>query len=148
MVKIIESEEPIAFSDPDNFETQVREFARLKATMEMLESRQKELRERIFAELEQSGYEDDKGNLVLELPEAIEGVVRIEKQRRVSRKVDEIVAEEVISEHNLEDELYTTVRVIDQDAIMSALYEGKLSEEEVDRMYPPTVTWALRTLKK
>lgn len=147
MVKIIESDEKINFSDPDNFETQVREYARLKATLEMLESRQKELRESLFTALEERGLEDDRGNLVIELSESIEGVARVEKQRRVSRKVNEAVAEEIIAEHNLEDKLYTTIRVIDQDAIMSALYEGTLSEDEVDRMYPPTVTWALRTLK-
>jgi hypothetical protein len=148
MVKIIESEEKITFSDPDNFETQIREYARLKATLEMLESRQKELREALFLRVEQAGFEDDKGNLVIELPEAIEGVIRVEKQRRVSRKVDEIVAEEIIAEKNLEEDLYTTIRAINQDAIMAALYEGKLSEDEVDRMYPPSVTWALRTAKR
>jgi hypothetical protein len=148
MVKIIEPEEKIDFSDPDNFETQVREYARLKATLEMLESRQKELRESLFTALEEKGFEDDRGNLVIELPSEIEGVVRLEKQRRVSRKVNEMVAEEIIAEHNLEEELYTTIRVVNQDAIMSALYEGKLTEDEVDRMYPPTVTWALRTAKR
>jgi len=148
MVKIIESDNKINFSDPDNFETQVREYARLKSSMEILETRQKELREFIFTAIDNSGYEDDKGNVVLELPSEIEGIVRVEKQRRVSRKVDELAAEEIIAEHKLEDELYTTVRIIDQDAIMSALYEGKLSEDEVDRMYPPVVTWALRTAKR
>jgi hypothetical protein len=147
MVKIIESDEKINFSDPDNLETQVREYARLKATLEMLESRQKELREALFTALDERGFEDDRGNLVLELPESVEGVARVEKQRRVSRKVNEAAAEEIIAEHSLEEDLYTTIRVIDQDAIMAALYEGKLSEDEVDRMYPPTVTWALRTLK-
>jgi hypothetical protein len=116
--------------------------------MEILETRQKELRESIFTAIDNTGYEDDKGNVVLELPSEIEGIVRVEKQRRVSRKVDELAAEEIIAEHKLEDELYTTVRIIDQDAIMSALYEGKLSEDEVDRMYPPVVTWALRTAKR
>jgi len=148
MVKIIESDNKITFSDPDNFETQVREYARLKSSMEILETRQKELRESIFTAIDNTGYEDDKGNVVLELPSEIEGIVRVEKQRRVSRKVDELAAEEIIAEHKLEDELYTTVRIIDQDAIMSALYEGKLSEDEVDRMYPPVVTWALRTAKR
>lgn len=148
MVKIIDSEEKINFADPDNFETQVREYARLKATMDMLESRQKELRESLFAALDEQGFEDDKGNVVIELPNEIEGVVRLEKQRRVSRKVDELAAEEIISEKNLEEELYTTVRIVNQDAIMAALYEGKLSEDEVDRMYPPIVTWALRAAKR
>jgi hypothetical protein len=148
MVKIIDSEEQINFADPDDFDTQVREYARLKATMDMLESRQKELREKLFSALDEQGFEDDKGNVVIELPNEIEGVVRLEKQRRVSRKVDELAAEEIIAEKNLEEDLYTTVRIVNQDAIMAALYEGKLSEDEVDRMYPPTVTWALRTAKR
>jgi hypothetical protein len=31
---------------------------------------------------------------------------------------------------------------------MAALYEGKLTEEEIDRMYPQKVVWALILNKK
>jgi hypothetical protein len=31
---------------------------------------------------------------------------------------------------------------------MAAYYEEKLTEDELDRMFPVNVTWALRTLKK
>jgi predicted RNA-binding protein associated with RNAse of E/G family len=47
----------------------------------------------------------------------------------------------------LEDSLYKTIRVVDEDALMAALYEEVLTEEEVDEMYPPKVVWAL-VLKK
>ena len=56
-------------------------------------------------------------------------------------------AEEIITAHGLEDSLYKTVRVVDEDALMAALYEEVLTEEEVDEMYPPKVVWAL-VLKK
>jgi hypothetical protein len=31
---------------------------------------------------------------------------------------------------------------------MAAHYEGKLTEEELDDMFPVSVVWALRTVKK
>ena len=40
------------------------------------------------------------------------------------------------------------VRVIDEDALMAAHYDGDITEEEIDEMFPVTVVWALRTPKK
>jgi hypothetical protein len=31
---------------------------------------------------------------------------------------------------------------------MAAFYENKITEDELDQMFPASVTWALRTLKK
>ena len=141
-------EEGIRFSVPDDLESQVREYIKLKATMESLESRQKELREKLFAKIDEDGFEDDKGNVVLELAATVEEVVRLEKQRRVTRKIDEIKADEVIAEKQLGDEVYEMKRVINEDALMAAHYEGKISEEELDEMFPAKIVWALTTKKK
>ena len=103
----------------------------------------KELREKLVSHIEESGEVDDKGNLILPFEKDIEGYTSVMKQRRVSRKIDAGVAEQLISEKNLEEELYKTVRIVDEDALMAALYEGKLTEEEVDEMYPQTIVWAL-----
>ena len=51
-------EEVSRFSDPNDFSTQVREFVKLKATMDILEARQKELREKLFEQLDLNGEED------------------------------------------------------------------------------------------
>lgn len=147
MARVID-EGATRFSDPNDFESQVREYAKLKASMDILETRQKELREKLFTVLDSDGFEDDKGNLQFELPVAIEGIVRLEKQRRTSRKLNELVADEIIESAALSDEVYEMKRVINEDALMAAYYEGKLTEEQLDEMFPTTVTWALRTLKK
>lgn len=147
MVKIIE-EEGTRFENPDSLTAQVREYAKVKSSIEVMEGRSKELREKLFDAIETLGFEDDKGNLQLELDSEVEGIVRLEKQRRVSRKIDEGVAEEIISKHGLEDELYKTIRVVDEDALMAAMYQGKLTEEEVDEMFPSKVVWALMPRKK
>jgi predicted RNA-binding protein associated with RNAse of E/G family len=54
----------------------------------------------------------------------------------------------MISDKGMEEELYKTIRVVDEDALMAALYEGKLTEEEIDEMYPQKVVWALVMNKK
>jgi hypothetical protein len=147
MAKIIE-EEGGRFSDPDDFNTQVREYIKVKATMEIMEARQKELREKLFSQIDSVGEEDDKGNLQLVLDAEIDGVLRLEKQRRASRKLNELKADEIIEANNLGDEVYEMKRVINEDALMAAFYEEKISEAELDEMFPVNVTWALRTLKK
>jgi predicted RNA-binding protein associated with RNAse of E/G family len=67
----------------------------------------------------------------------------LQKQRRVSRKIDPQMADNLIVSKGLETELYKTIQIIDEDALMAALYEGKLTEEEVDLMYPQKIVWAL-----
>lgn len=146
MARTIE-EEGVRFADPDSLETKVREYSKLKTTIEGLEARSKELRETLFDAIETNGYEDDKGNIQLEFDSEIEGLVGLEKQRRVSRKLDEAIAEPIIEQHGLGDEVYKMVRVIDEDALMAAMYEGKISEEELDAMFPSKVVWALMTKK-
>lgn len=144
----VKPEEP-RNSDQDEFLNQTKEYAFIKAQLEYLEKQQKELREKLFERLDASGETDDKGNLIIELPQEVDGYMSVVKQKRVSNnKVDEDVAEEIITSKGLEDTLYKTIRVVDPDAVMAALYNEELTEEEVDRMFPPKVTWALVLSKK
>lgn len=146
MVEAVDS--PREIQDPNSFESQVREYTLLKQSMETLELRQKELRDKIFSTLDTDGFEDDKGNLQYELPAEVNGIVRIEKQRRVSRKLNEAKADEIIESAGIGLEVYEMKQVINEDALMAAYYENKITEAELEDMFPATVTWALRTLKK
>jgi aminoglycoside phosphotransferase family enzyme len=82
----------------------------------------------------------------LETP--IDGVLRVEKSGRRTRKLDEDKATEIIEQQGIADDVYKMVRVIDEDALMAAYYEGKITEEQIDEMFPTTVVWALRVPKK
>ena len=146
MARVQPTEPRIA--DADALEVQAKEYAFLKKQVEYLEKQQKELREKLFSKIEELGEVDDKGNLVLPFEKEVEGFVGVMKQRRVSRKIDEGVAEQMIYDKGLEEELYKMVRVVDEDALMAALYEGKLTEEEVDEMYPQNIVWALVMSKR
>lgn len=136
-------QEDVRNVDVDDFEVQTKEYAFLKKQIEYLTSQQKELREKMFAALEERGEVDDKGNIVIELENDIEGINTVMKQRRVSRKIDEQMADNIIASKGLEDKLYKTIQVIDEDALMACLYSDELTEEEVDLMYPQQIVWAL-----
>jgi hypothetical protein len=142
----VKKDEP-RFSDENDLISRTKKYAFLKSQLDYFEKEQKALRALLFETLDEIGEEDDKGNVIIELPEEVEGYSSVVKQRRVSRKIDEARAEEIITEHGLEEELYKTIRVVDEDALMAALYEDVLTEEEVDEMYPQSITWAL-VLKK
>ena len=129
--------------DKDNTLSQAQQYIFYKKQVEYFQEQMKELREDLFSKIEESGETDDKGNIVFELSEEIEGVKSMMKQRRVTRKIDEDVAFDIIDEKGLRDKLIKVVEVIDEDALMAALYSDELTEAEIDEMYPQTVVWAL-----
>lgn len=143
----VKAEEPRT-ADKNNLINQTKQYAFIKSQLEYLEQQQKELREKLFSVLETEGQTDDKGNIVIELPKEVDGYLSIIKQKRVSRKVDELVADEIITAKGMEEQLYKTIRVVDEDALMAALYNDELTEEEIDQMYPQKITWALILSKK
>ena len=141
-------EEGRSFLNPDDFNSQVREYIRAKKSIDMLDGITKKLRETLFSQIDLQGEEDLNGNVVLSLGTDIEGFVGIEKQRRVSRKLNEPLAETIINAKGIGAAIYETKQVINEEALMAAYYNGDITEEELDSMFPANVTWALRTLKK
>jgi hypothetical protein len=129
--------------DKDDTLSQAQQYVFYKKQVDYFQQQMKDLREGMFSTIEEKGEKDDKGNIIFEFPQEIEGFASMTKQRRVSRKIDEDVAFEIIDERGLRDKLIKTVEVVDEDALMAALYSDELTEEEIDEMYPQTVVWAL-----
>lgn len=136
------------FADPDSIASQISEYVKLKATVDHMEKRAAELKAVLFAELDSEGYEDDKGNILIDLDNEVDGVIRLEKQRRTKRALNEAKAEEILEELGLTDEVYEMKPVLNEDALMAAFYEEKLTAEQLEEIYPLQVVWALRTVKK
>jgi len=132
----------------DDFIGQAKEFVFVKKQLDYFEKKSKELREKIFSKIDEDGEVDSEGHVLLSFDEPIDGVYGFKKQRRVSRKINEELAEELIIEKGLEDKLYKTIRVVDEDALMAAMYSAELTEEEVDSIYPLVVSWAIVLNKK
>lgn len=134
-------------ADENDFIASTRHYSFVKQQLEYWETQQKELKAKLFEKLDAEGEPDSSGNIVIELDEDIDGAVAVVKQRRVSRKINEARAFELIEEKGLRDQLIVTKEVVDEDALMAALYSDELTEEEIEEMYPQQIVWAL-VLKK
>lgn len=132
--------------DLNPIKDEVRQYVTLKDEITTLEARVKTLKARITKAVDTFGEANDKGHVVLHLGDE-QTAQAIVKQRRVSKVFDETVANTILSERNLTETCTKTVTVLDQDAVMAAYYDGILSDDDINQMFPEKITWAL-TLEK
>jgi hypothetical protein len=134
----------------DDLISQAREYVSAKKNIDMYEERTKELKTSLFSHIENDGFEDDKGNVWLELPEPVDEFLSVQKQKRTVQKIDKAseTAIDAIKAKGLGDRLLKMVENVDEDELMAAVYDGTLTEEEVEAMFPTKVTWALVLSKK
>lgn len=143
MPKVIEKENP---KDP-GFMTKVVEFVTLRRRIDDMTKQQSAIKSELSELVETEGEPDEKGNLWLRLPHEVDGFTALQRQRKVSQSLDEDVATELLKTKGLYDRCYTMLPVLKEDEVMACLYEGLLTEEEVDSMFPKKVTWAFLTSK-
>lgn len=125
----------------------VSQFLSLKQEITTLSARQNDLKKRCMSEVEKTGYTDEKGNQYLEFPEPVEsgGVscTGIKRERRVSTVLDEESAEAFLKRKRLLEKCQTTITVLDEDKILQLLYEGKISQADLDtHVFKQKVNWA------
>lgn len=144
MVRVLTPEQPTA---AETANAASRSYLLAKAEAARADRALKAARERLFTALEEAGETDDLGHVRFTLPDSFDGVAGVVKQRRISRRVDQAEVERIADEKGLHKDLFVSVEVVNEDAIMQALVEGVLSEEDVDKMYPVTETFALVTEK-
>lgn len=124
-----------------------RQFVWLKKSIDDMIAEQAKAKYFLLEQLDSTGVLDDKGHAWLDLPAPIEGYARIQRQRRVSQKLDEQVAEEILTRKGVRDRAYKTVEVLDEDAIMGMLYTGDLTDEDLNAMFPKSITYAFVPVK-
>ena len=121
----------------------VRQNATLKDRIDSTLSIQNEIKNKLREGLKEIGEADDRGHVVVEVNDDLTGIKQVIHQRKVSKSLDMEVAEEVLKEKGLHDRCVMMVPVLDEEAIMAAYYEGLVTEEDIDKMFPAKVTWAL-----
>lgn len=121
----------------------VQQNVLLKEEADRIAARQKEVKDFINQGLEELGEEDSRGHIVAEINDSVSGISKVVKQKRVSKSLDMETAERILKEKDLESRCFTMVPVLNEEEIMSAFYEGLLTEEDIDSMFPAKVTWAL-----
>lgn len=150
MVRITEATGGL-FNEPSRAEViagKVRHYRFTKSTIKSLTTDANRLRDELSAMVESYGEADSDGHQWLELDSEIEGVSALKRERRVSTRLDEGEAYRRLAAAGLTDRCIRNIPVVDQDEVMAALYEGLLTEEDIDAMFPKSVSWAFVTAKR
>ena len=131
-------------SNPDieQIKNTVRQYISLKDEIDMLSARQSELKKRLTEVVEQFGEVDGKGHIVFDVNETETGVSRLVKQRKVSNSLDLEIATRILAEKNLTEKCFELIPQLNQDAVMAAHYQGHLTEQDIDAMFPPKISYA------
>ena len=124
-----------------DIKSKVRQYLALKDEATLLTKRTNQLKEELLEEVDTQEF-DDRGHKKLVINDEFKGEVTLTKQRRVSKSLDMQVAEDILTRKGIKDKCVKQVEVIDDGAIMSAFYEGLLTEEDIDAMFPSKVTYA------
>lgn len=126
----------------DTLKKYARQYVVLKDELGVLSNRQSELKARILAELD-TAKPNMNGHRVFEFEDQHMGEIKVTKQRRVSKALDMQVAEEILTRKGIKDACIKMIPTLDEAAIMSAFYEGHLTEEDIDSMFPAKESYAL-----
>lgn len=135
--------------DWDALAATIRQLAILEQNAALLGRRKKELRDRLEAITLLEGVPDEKDHLWLQFPDGpISGYTALKIERRVSTPLDAEKAEEILRSIvvdmdgpvTLWDECIEFVPQLNEDAVMAAHYEGRITAEQIDEMYPKHVT--------
>lgn len=127
----------------DNLRREVQQYIALKDQIDMLGERRDEIKKRLTSAVEQLGSVNDKGSFVLDVNDELTGTKAVVKQRRVSKVLNEKQAEKILRDKNIFETCTKQITVLDPDVIMSKYYDGELSDDDIDAMFPEKVVWAL-----
>lgn len=143
MPKVIEREEP---KDP-GFMPKVSQFISLKRRIEDMTKEKAAIQADLAELVDTVGEPDEKGHLWLHLPHEVDGFTALQRQRKVSQSLDSDKAEEILKSKGLFDRCYVMQPVLKEDEVMAAHFEGLITEEEIDKMFPQKVTYAFLVSK-
>lgn len=145
MPKVTKPSRDISVADP--LIQKFRDFISFKTRIDSLTKQQNKLKEELSEYVIENGQEDDRGHIRVELPEEVDGYTSIQRQRRVSMGLDMDAAILILTKKGLAERCIKSVPTIAEDEVMAALYEGKLTEQDIDTMFPKKITWAFLPTK-
>jgi hypothetical protein len=122
---------------------EVQQYVSLKGEASAITDRVDVIKKRLTTFAEQNGTPNEKGSLIFPVDDPVTGTKAIVRQKRISKVFNEEVADHVLKTAGIFEECTKTITVLDEDAVMAAYYQGKLTDEDIDSMFPEKVTWAL-----
>jgi hypothetical protein len=139
MPKVIQKEDPKPINP---LLAKVAEYVTVKRRIDDMSKEQNKIKAELSEVVDVDGEPDEKGHLIYNLPETVAGVTALKRQRRVSQSLDQTVAEDILKKKKIYDRCFKMIPVLDEAEVMACLYDGILTEEEIDEMFPKSVSYA------
>ena len=147
MARVVEAVE-VEPTPEETLLQRVRAFVRLKATIKSLTADADDIKKDLSARVEALGDEDEDGSQWLNLPAPVDGYASLKRERRVTTKIDMVAAEDLLNSKGLNDRCIVMVPALNEVEVMAAVSEGLLSDEDLDIIFPKTITYAFVPSKK
>lgn len=138
MPNVIKKEDP----KDTSFMRKVTDFITVKRLIDDKTKEKAAIQTELADLVDEVGQPDEKGHLWLHLPHEVDGYTALQRQRKVSQTLDEDTARELLESKGLYSRCFEMQPVLKEDEVMSCLYEGLLTEEDIDKMFPKKVSWA------
>jgi len=134
--------------DIDTLREEVSAWYALKQQANLLNEEMESRKNRIKAVVQKYGETDpETGSLFLKLGDPLHnGIAELKNQCQTSHRMNEEVTEEILEAKGLWDEMVEWVAVPDEGRIRAAFYDNKISQDELDRMFPTRVQYAFYVL--
>jgi hypothetical protein len=127
--------------DKESIQSNIRQYVGIQEQEKLLAERKKALHTSLLEAVDKYGEEDVKGNIVLDIGDETVGVSSLTKRKRTSMSINTDVAVPFLEEKGME-KCIKTVKLVEEDALMAAYYEGEISEEDMNILVPKTVSYA------
>ena len=124
-----------------DIKSKVRQYLALKDETALLAKRTLQIKEDLLLVVDAAEF-DDRGHKKVVIEDEFKGEVTLTKQRRVSKALDMGIAEDILISKAIKDKCIKMVPTLDEASIMSAFYEGLLTEADIDAMFPSKITYA------
>lgn len=124
-----------------DIKSKVRQYLALKDETALLAKRTLQIKEDLLLVVDAAEF-DDRGHKKVVIEDEFKGEVTLTKQRRVSKALDMGIAEDILISKGIKDKCIKMVPTLDEASIMSAFYEGLLTEADIDAMFPSKITYA------
>jgi hypothetical protein len=134
--------------DIDALREEVSAWYALKEQANLLNEELETRKNRIKAVVQKYGETDpETGSLYLDLGDPLHnGIAQLKNQCSTSSRLNEEVAEEILTEKDMWKEMIEWIAVPDEARIRAAYYDNKVSDDELARMFPKSVRYSFFVL--
>ena len=125
----------------------ISQYLQFRKGREGLQKNEDVVKKSLMDYLSEEVEPDERGNRVFELPQPIDGVKGVKRERRVSQVMDENYALEIIKKYGLESTCLQTITVISEDGLLAANFAGDIPDSDIAALYSEKESFAFVLIK-